>query len=97
MIEVQNLISWILYTYTNLKIIYRPHSELVEVGGGERIVGVRVCRSTPGLVATHASPHTIRVTHLHSNKVPIAAHLKVSTRITCLLMHDGLDLLSTVL
>ncbi|KAK3878314.1 hypothetical protein Pcinc_017042 [Petrolisthes cinctipes] len=54
----------------------QPHSELVEVGGGERIVGVRVCRSTPGLVATHASPHTVRVTHLHSNKVPIAAHLK---------------------
>lgn len=87
----------VLCIYIDLKIIYRPHSELVEVGGGERIVGVRVCRSTPGLVATHASPHTIRVTHLHSNKVPIAAHLKVSMRISCLLMHIGLHFLSTVL
>lgn len=55
----------------------QPHSEIVEVGSGERILGVEVCRSTPGLVATHAAPHTIRVTHLHSSKVPIAAHLKV--------------------
>ncbi|XP_045599522.1 nucleoporin Nup37 [Procambarus clarkii] len=55
----------------------QPHSDAVEVGGGERVLSVQVCRSTPGLVATHASPHVVRVTHLHSNKVPIAAHLKV--------------------
>lgn len=62
----------------------RPHSEVVEVGGGERILGLEVCRSTPGMVATHAAPHTIRVTHLHSNKVPIAARLKVIVyRINC--------------
>ncbi|KAK8739101.1 hypothetical protein OTU49_003479, partial [Cherax quadricarinatus] len=55
----------------------QPHSDAVEVGSGERVLSVQVCRSTPGLVATHATPHTVRVTHLHSNKVPIAAHLKV--------------------
>lgn len=56
----------------------QPCSELVEVGGGDRVFEVEVCRSTPGLVATHSSPHTIRVTHLHSSKVPVAVHLKVS-------------------
>lgn len=55
----------------------QPCNELVEVGGGERVYDVEVCRSTPGLVATHSSPHTIRVTHLHSSKVPIAVHLKI--------------------
>lgn len=58
----------------------RPHSEVKEVGMGDRVLSVQVCRSSPGLVATHAAPHTVRVTHLHSNKVPIAAHLKVSVR-----------------
>lgn len=58
-------------------MIFRPHSEVVDVGSGERVIKVEVCRSTPGLVATHAAPHTVRVTHLHSNKIPIAAHLKV--------------------
>ncbi|KAG7176400.1 Nucleoporin Nup37-like [Homarus americanus] len=55
----------------------QPHSEAVEVGGVERILALKVCRSTPGLVATQAAPHTVRVTHLHSNKIPIAVHLKV--------------------
>ncbi|XP_047491350.1 nucleoporin Nup37-like [Penaeus chinensis] len=55
----------------------QPRSEHVEVGGGEKVLNVAVCRSVTGLVATHAAPHTVRVTHLHSNKVPIAAHLKV--------------------
>ncbi|KAK7076886.1 hypothetical protein SK128_012755 [Halocaridina rubra] len=54
----------------------QPCSELVEIGGGERVYNVEICRSTPGLVATHSSPHTVRVTHLHSNKVPVAVHLK---------------------
>lgn len=66
-----------LYFILLLLLSSRPRSEHVEVGGGEKVLNVAVCRSVTGLVATHAAPHTVRVTHLHSNKVPIAAHLKV--------------------
>uniref|UniRef100_A0A0P4VTV4 Uncharacterized protein n=1 Tax=Scylla olivacea TaxID=85551 RepID=A0A0P4VTV4_SCYOL len=55
----------------------QPHSEVKEVGLGDRVLDVQVCRSTVGLVATHAAPHTVRVSHFHSSKIPIAAHLKV--------------------
>ena len=48
------------------------------MGLGDRVLGVQVCRSAVGLVATHAAPHTVRVSHFHSSKIPIAAHLKVS-------------------
>ncbi|CAL4065727.1 unnamed protein product [Meganyctiphanes norvegica] len=55
----------------------QPRSENVEIGGGEKVLNLSVCRSTPGLVATLSPPHTIRVSHIHTNKVPVAVHLKV--------------------
>jgi len=55
----------------------QPRSENIDIGGGEKVLDLSVCRSTPGLVATLCPPHTIRVSHIHTNKVPVAVHLKV--------------------
>ena len=46
--------------------------------GDSLITDVKLSKSTQGLVATVSGPHTLRVSHLQANRIPMVANLKVS-------------------
>ncbi|XP_076057673.1 nuclear pore complex protein Nup37 [Oratosquilla oratoria] len=61
----------------------QPKTEVLQVGGGESVSNVALCPCAPNLVASIAGPgHTVRVTHLRLNQIPVTAQLKVARGMT---------------